>query len=129
MEHMQFDETSLTPIFIQVAQWLEDEILKGHILEEEQVPSTNQFAVVYRMNPATARKGFALLVEEGILYKKRGIGMFVSTGAKEKIRKRKREQFIRESVAMLMSEADKLGITGGEVIEIIQSYIEKAADT
>ncbi|MDE5966619.1 MAG: GntR family transcriptional regulator [Lachnospiraceae bacterium] len=126
---MQFDETSLTPIFIQVAQWLEDEILKGHILEEEQVPSTNQFAAVYRMNPATARKGFSLLVEEGILYKKRGIGMFVSTGAKEKIRKRKRERFIRESVALLMQEAEKLGITGDEVIEIIQGYMEKAADT
>ncbi len=64
---MKIDESSLTPIFLQVAQWLEEEILKGNILEEEQVPSTNQFAAMYKINPATARKGFGLLVEEGSL--------------------------------------------------------------
>ena len=57
---MDIDETSLTPIFLQVAEWLEEEILKDHILEEEQIPSTNQFAAMYKINPATARQGFAL---------------------------------------------------------------------
>lgn len=117
---MIIDEKSLTPIFIQVKEWVEEEILKGHILEEEQVPSTNQFAMIYQINPATARKGFSLLVEEGILYKKRGIGMFVATGAKEKIKNRARERFINESIAALVEEAKNLGMTKDEVIEILQ---------
>lgn len=122
---MEIDETSLTPIFIQVARWLEEEILKGHILEEEQVPSTNQFAAMYRINPATARKGFTILVEDGILYKKRGIGMFVATGAKEKIRKRARERFINESLVALMDEAKSLDITKQDLIEIISGMEER----
>lgn len=116
---MEIDETSLTPIFIQVARWLEEEILKEHILEEEQVPSTNQFAAMYKINPATARKGFTLLVEEGILYKKRGIGMFVAAGAKEKIREKAKERFIHESLVTLMEEAGKLNISKQEVIDLI----------
>lgn len=113
---MKIDETSLTPIFVQVAQWLEEEILADRIREEEQVPSTNQFAMLYKINPATARKGFSVLVEEGILYKKRGIGMFVAPGAKEKIRKRAKERFVNESLKSLMEEANRLGITKEEVI-------------
>lgn len=117
---MQIDETSLTPIFIQVAEWLGEEILKEHILEEEQIPSTNQFASMYRINPATARKGFGLLVEKGILYKKRGIGMFVSTGAKELICKRAKERFINESVKKLLEEAKSIGMTKEDVIAVIR---------
>ena len=117
---MEIDETSLTPIFMQVANWLEEQILREYILEEEQVPSTNQFAAMYKINPATARKGFTLLVEEGILYKKRGIGMFVATGAKEKIRAKGKERFINESLISLMEEARKLGISKQDLIDLIQ---------
>ncbi len=117
---MRIDESSLVPIFIQVARWLEEEILNEHILEEEQVPSTNQLAAMYRINPATARKGFDLLVDEGILYKKRGIGMFVSTGAKELLLRKSRERFVNESVHTLMAEAKKLGLTKKDVISIIE---------
>ncbi len=117
---MRIDESSLVPIFIQVARWLEEEILNEHILEEEQVPSTNQLAAMYRINPATARKGFDLLVDEGILYKKRGIGMFVSTGAKELLLRKSRERFVNESVHALMAEAKKLGLTKKDVISIIE---------
>lgn len=121
---MEINENSLTPIFMQVANWLEEEILKGHILEEEQIPSTNQFASMYRINPATARKGFTLLTEEGILYKKRGIGMFVATGAKGKIKNRAKERFINESLKKLLEEADKLGMTKKDVINILDSMEE-----
>ncbi len=113
---MIIDDNSLTPIFIQVKEWLEEEILKGHILEEEQVPSTNQFASLYQINPATARKGFTLLVEEGILYKKRGIGMFVATGAKEQLQTRAKERFLKESLKQVLDEAQKLGMTREDVI-------------
>ena len=121
---MKIDETSLTPIFVQVAQWLEEEILMDHIREEEQVPSTNQFAAMYKINPATARKGFGLLVEEGILYKKRGIGMFVAEGAKEKIQKRAKERFIHQSLKSLLQEAQRLGMSKKDVIEILDQMEE-----
>lgn len=121
---MEIDESSLTPIFMQVARWLEEEILKDHIMEEEQVPSTNQFAAMYKINPATARKGFTLLTDEGILYKKRGIGMFVATGAKEKIRKKAKERFINESLVSLLEEAGKLNITKQDLIEMINELGE-----
>ena len=121
---MKIDETSLTPIFVQVAQWLEEEILMNHIREGEQVPSTNQFATMYKINPATARKGFGLLVEEGTLYKKRGIGMFVAEGAREKIQKRGRERFIHESLKALLEEAGRLGMRKKDVIEILEQMEE-----
>src|ERR1700710_2074877 len=73
------------PIFLQIAEAIENDILAGNLAEEAQVPSTNEFAAFYRINPATAGKGVNLLVDEGILYKKRGIGMFVATGAKERL--------------------------------------------
>lgn len=121
---MIINEASLVPIFMQVAQWLEEEILNEHICEEEQVPSTNQLAAMYRINPATARKGFDLLVDEGILYKKRGIGMFVSDGAKELIRKKSKASFVNETVRSLMAEAKKLGLTKKDVISIIEDIEE-----
>lgn len=121
---MIIDEASLVPIFMQVAQWLEEEILNEHIREGEQVPSTNQLAAMYRINPATARKGFDLLVDEGILYKKRGIGMFVSDGAKELIRKKSKKRFVDETVRSLMAEAKKLGLTKKDVISIIEEMEE-----
>lgn len=117
---MEIDESSLTPLFVQVAQWLEEEILRDNIREEEQIPSTNQFAALYNINPATARKGFSLLTEEGIIYKKRGIGMFVCSGAKEKIKTRAKERFVNESLTEFMSQAKRLGITAEELIQIIK---------
>lgn len=116
---MKIDETSLVPIFIQVAEWLEEEILRGNIREEEQVPSTNQFASIYSINPATARKGFGLLVEEGILYKKRGIGMFVATGAKEKIQKKAKDRFVKETLQQVLQEARKLGLTRDDIVKLL----------
>ena len=118
---MKFLEESIKPIYIQVAEWIEDEILKGNILEEEQVLSTNQFASLYNINPATAGKGLNLLVEKNILYKKRGIGMFVTSGAKDTIIKKRRESFTKEFVEKLLYEADKLGITKEEIIEMLKN--------
>ena len=75
-------------IYLQIAETIESDILKDILLEEEQVPSTNQFAKMLQINPATAAKGVNVLVDEGILYKKRGIGMFVAKGAKEVVLKK-----------------------------------------
>jgi DNA-binding transcriptional regulator YhcF (GntR family) len=65
------------PIFQQIAEQIEDDIINGMVQEGERIPSTNEFAAHYQINPATAAKGINQLVEKGILFKKRGIVMFV----------------------------------------------------
>ena len=106
-------------IYIQIKEMIEDDILRDVLLEEERVPSTNELARLYAINPATAAKGVNLLVDEGILYKKRGIGMFVATGAKAQIQGRRREQFYDNYVKSLMAEAMSLGITKKELVAMI----------
>ena len=78
-------------IYLQISEMIEDEILRDIIKEEEQVPSTTELSKFYKINPATAGKGINLLVDKGIIYKKRGIGMFVQAGAKEQIMKLERQ--------------------------------------
>jgi len=112
------------PIFIQVAERVEDDIIEGGLIEESQVPSTNQFAAFYKINPATAAKGVNLLVDEGILYKKRGIGMFVAKGAREIVINKRKEQFFEQYVRTMIHEAKKLEIT----VEQLTSMIQKGAE-
>ncbi len=107
-------------IYIQIREMIENDILREILLEEEKVPSTNELAKVYAINPATAAKGVNLLVDEGILYKKRGIGMFVATGAKSMISARRKERFYDDYVKNLMAEAVSLGISKEELIEMIK---------
>ena len=116
---MQQRLTEDKSIYLQISQMIETDILRGILLEEERVPSTNELAKLYTINPATAAKGVNLLVDEGILYKKRGIGMFVSTGATEKIRSRRKQEFYEVRLAELLAEAKSLGITQQELIEQI----------
>ncbi|GAA4832445.1 GntR family transcriptional regulator [Paenibacillus vulneris] len=108
------------PIFVQIAEKIEDDIVEGRLPEESQVPSTNQFASFYQINPATAAKGVNLLVDQGILYKKRGIGMFVSTGARKELLKKRKHQFYEQFVVTMIREAEKLGITKEQLSEMIQ---------
>lgn len=107
-------------IYLQISEMIENDILRDIILEEERVPSTNELARLYTINPATAAKGINILVDSGVLYKKRGIGMFVSTGAKDKIRNRRKEEFYDNYIRTLITEADSLGITKEELIAMIQ---------
>lgn len=108
-------------IYLQIKEMIERDIIRDILLEEEKVPSTNELAKLYAINPATAAKGINLLVDEGILYKKRGIGMFVSAGAKEMIVKKRKEHFFDDYVKGLLTEAASLGITKDELIEMIAS--------
>jgi DNA-binding transcriptional regulator YhcF (GntR family) len=111
------------PIFVQIAERIEDDIIEGRLPEEAQVQSTNEFASFYQINPATAAKGVNLLVEQGILYKKRGIGMFVTTGAKAKLMEKRREQFYEQYIVAMMREAEKLGIPPEQLTQMIQKGI------
>lgn len=108
------------PIFVQVADQIENDIIDGVIDEETQVPSTNEFAAFYRINPATAGKGVNLLVENGTLYKKRGIGMFVAGGAKKRLLEKRIDEFRDNYVKPLLGEAAKLGIAPEQVADMIQ---------
>ncbi|HEY7226091.1 MAG TPA: GntR family transcriptional regulator [Micromonosporaceae bacterium] len=110
------------PIFVQIAEQIENAIVDGSLAEEAQVPSTNELAAFHRINPATAAKGINELVDDGILYKKRGIGMFVSPGARAKLRVRRREQFAERYLRPLIAEAGKLGLTATELKEMIDTW-------
>jgi len=107
-------------IYLQISEMIENDILRDIIQEEERVPSTNELAKLYTINPATAAKGVNILVESGILYKKRGIGMFVATGAKQQIKKRRKEDFYDNYVKTLITEAKSLGISKEELIAMIE---------
>lgn len=107
-------------IYIQIKEMIENDILRNILLGEERVPSTNELAKLYTINPATAAKGVNILVDEGILYKKRGIGMFVATGAKKQIMEKRKKNFYNDYVKSLMAEADSLGISRQELIAMIQ---------
>ena len=112
------------PIFLQIAEQIENSIVDGSIDEESQVPSTNELAAFHRINPATAAKGVTQLATDGIIYKKRGIGMFVATGARSRLLERRREDFARQFVAPLMTEAHKLGIEPDYVRKLIDVWEE-----
>jgi DNA-binding transcriptional regulator YhcF (GntR family) len=108
------------PIFIQLAELLEDAILSGAYAEEDQVPSITEISVAYKINPATALKGINLLVDDGLIYKKRGLGMFVANGAREKVAERRRERFYRDFILPMLDEASRLGVGKPELMELME---------
>lgn len=111
------------PIFIQIAEQIENDIISGVLPEGGQVPSTNEYAAFHRINPATAGKGVNLLVETGILHKKRGIGMFVTAGSRATIIQSRRERFHTEYVQPLIAEAEKLDIDRTELADMITKEV------
>ena len=106
-------------IYLQISEMIENDILRDILLEEERVPSTNELAKIYTINPATAAKGVNILVDSGVLYKKRGIGMFVSVGAKEMIRTKRKSEIYDNYIKTLLQEAAAIGISRAELLEMI----------
>lgn len=115
------DLNSGKSIYIQIAEIIENDILLGNLIKGEQTPSTNEFAKVYGINPATARKGLNILVDEGILYKKRGLGMFISKDAKRIILDKRRDIFFETILPDILEEANRLEIGWEDIV----NYIEK----
>lgn len=115
------DLNSDKSIYIQIAESIENDILTGNLKKNEQAPSTNQFANLYQINPATARKGLNLLVDEGILYKKRGLGMFVEEDARTKILKKRQDTFFKETLPNVLKEADRLEISTEKILDYIKN--------
>jgi len=107
------------PIFLQIAEQIEDAILSGAFPEETQIPSTTEISINYKMNPATALKGISILVDEGIVYKKRGLGMFVTHGAVKILREKRKKEFYENFIVRLTAEAKKLDISKQEIVNMI----------
>ena len=122
---MKLELNDHEPIFIQISKAIEDEILCDSIKEGMQVPSTTELTKFYKINPATVLKGVNILVNREILFKKRGIGMFVSKGAKEIIKKGRKENFKEIYLKDLIGEAKKLGITKEELLDMISDFKEE----
>jgi DNA-binding transcriptional regulator YhcF (GntR family) len=108
------------PIFSQIAERLSEEIAEGVLPEGERVPSTNQLAAYYRINPATAAKGINVLIDGGLLEKHRGIGMFVASGARERLLEARHKRFTERYVEPLVAEADRLGIGADELVGLVR---------
>ncbi|MFA4840581.1 MAG: GntR family transcriptional regulator [Agrococcus sp.] len=113
------------PLFVAVAEQIEDGILDGTYAEDDPVPSTNELAAFLRINPATAGKGFNLLVDAGVLIKRRGIGMFVAPGAREALRHRRRLAFQDQFIAPLLREAAQLGISAEDLADMITKEVAR----
>ena len=122
---MKLELNDHEPIFIQISKAIEDEILCDSIKEGMQVPSTTELSKFYKINPATVLKGVNILVDKEILFKKRGIGMFVSKGVKEIIKNGRKENFKEVYLKDLISEAKKLGITKEELLDMISDFKEE----
>lgn len=122
---MVLNFNSDTPIYLQIAEEIENAILCNAYCDEDQVPSTTEISINYKINPATALKGVSRLVEDGILFKKRGVGMFVAKGAKERILGKRKQMFFEAYVMPLVSEAKKLTVSKNELDEMIKRGYEK----
>lgn len=117
---MKLNFESDKPIFLQIAEQIEDAVFTGAFPEETQIPSTTEVSTAFKINPATVLKGMNLLVDEGIIYKKRGVGMFVNEGALQAVREKRQRQFFEEYVEKLIAEAHKLGLSKQQLWELIE---------
>ncbi|MER2059105.1 MAG: GntR family transcriptional regulator [Niallia sp.] len=107
--------TDNKPIFLQIKELIEDQIVNEQLKENEQIPSTTQLVNFYKINHLTISKGINLLVENGIIYKKRGVGMFVAEGAKEKLLSQRKDQFLDQYLLPMIEEAKKLGLSKEDI--------------
>jgi GntR family transcriptional regulator len=117
---MNFNPDSIKPIYLQIAEWLEAEILNENLTEEERIYSQYQLADMFNINPATAAKGLNLLADENIVYKKRGLGMFVSPNAKQFILTKRKNQILGQMINDLVIEAKRLNVDENELSGMIK---------
>lgn len=109
------------PIYIQIKDWLADQIIDETIETHDKIPSTNEIVTYFKVNHITVSKGVTQLVEDGILYKKRGVGMFVEEGAREKLLKVRREEFVEDYLKPMLDEAEKLELTKEDIQQLINN--------
>ncbi len=122
---MILNQNSQIPIYMQIAEWLENEILADRLVADGKVYSQYQLAEMFNINPATAGKGLSILLENDILYKKRGLGMFVVEGAKSKILATRRTHTLTQLVEEIVQEARRLAVSDEELIDLIKKVQQK----
>lgn len=122
---MKIDFNQLVPIYIQIADAIEDDILMGKLVEGDKCYSQLVISRELNINPATAAKGIRLLVDRGVLDKVRGQAMTVKEGAAEMIKQRKVEDTLNEIIDNLVSEAVKLGISEEELVKKLRKSFQK----
>ena len=125
---MSYQFNDKDPIYIQIKKRLEDQIVNQELTENDQIPSTTEMVNFYQVNHITVSKGVNLLVDEGIIYKKRGIGMFVAEGARKKLLEKRRGDFIDRYIVPMLKEADKLDIGPEELKQMIKAAKESVID-
>ena len=118
---MKLNTEGMKPIYVQISQWLETEILSGNIKENEKIYSQYQLAEMFNINPATAAKGLNILAGENIVYKKRGLGMFVEENAKESIMQKRKKQILGPLIWELVMEAERLNVTEDGLVNMIRT--------
>ncbi|BAJ76387.1 predicted transcriptional regulator [Microbacterium testaceum StLB037] len=116
-------------LFLQIAESVEDSIVDGSLAEETRAPSTNELAAFHRINPATAAKGITMLVDKGVLYKRRGIGMFVAAGARDNLLRERRTAFADRFVEPLLAEARTLGLGPDDLADLIRERANLVSST
>ncbi len=117
------------PLFLQIAEAIEDSIVDGSLSEDTQAPSTNELAAFYRINPATAAKGVAMLTDKGVLIKRRGIGMFVAVGARDILLHERRTVFADRFIDPLLAEARTLGLDAEDLAALLRERADGAPST
>jgi len=122
------DSDATRPIYVQIAQWLENEILAGNIQPHERIYSQYQLADMFNINPATAAKGLNLLSDEELVYKKRGLGMFVAAHAKEHILSKRKNQTLQQLIRDLVREASNLDVDESELMQMVSQAIQERKD-
>ena len=125
---MILNTDSMKPLYVQIAEWLEGEILSENIKEEERIYSQYQLAEMFTINPATAAKGLNILADENIVYKKRGLGMFVSPNAKQFILNMRRSQILGQMIKELVMEANRLDVSESELNRMIQQVRKESEE-
>ncbi len=116
------------PLFAQIAEQLSDEIAEGGLAEGDRVPSSNELAAFHRINPATAAKGINMLISQGLVEKRRGVGMFVSGGAREQLLAERRTRFAQQYIEPMLTEAKRVGIDHGTLLSLIEKTTKTAED-
>lgn len=114
------DKEGSKPIYIQIAEWIEAEIIDGSLEPDAKVYSQYQLAEIFNINPATAGKGLTLLLDAEILYKRRGLGTFVALGALEKLRTKRKDETLRQLIINLLNEAELLDIDNQQLLSMIE---------
>jgi DNA-binding transcriptional regulator YhcF (GntR family) len=123
MSMAAFDDR--TPIYRQIAGQLREDLVTGALSDDEQVMSTNQYAAFHRINPATVAKAFQELVDDGLLYKRRGLGMFVTPGAGERLREERRARFFEDVLTPVIAEAERLAIPVDDIVDALRTLTKE----